>query len=182
MVDSGKIESFDARHTDQLARFDVKFKSMWELEDAMEEDGGLLKYFKLRERFQYYRNWSLFDQNGVIRQYANAEDLLNSWFPTRLDMYHRRKVYQLDALHSEQKVLADKSRFIAEVCNESIKLTGMNQAQLESELDNREFNRNQSGSYAHLTSMPMISLTQEHRQKIEDQFAKKTADVDELAG
>ena len=40
----------------------------------------------------------LYDEEGYPKKYKNVSDILKNYFKVRLNLYHKRKNYQLEAL------------------------------------------------------------------------------------
>lgn len=111
-----EIKDFAENHTDTTVAFTVTTSTKEQM-DAMENfKGGLLAKFKLTSNLST-SNMNLFDSEGRIIKHNTPEDIMKQFFGIRLEFYAKRKALLLEKLHYEQKMLANKARFVEEVCD-----------------------------------------------------------------
>ncbi|XP_061355675.1 DNA topoisomerase 2-like [Gastrolobium bilobum] len=129
------IEDFRQNGDDATVDIEVRLK----LEKlAMVRQEGLLKKFKLTSTIST-SNMHLFDAEGKIKKYENPEQILEEFFPLRLDYYERRKKHLLDNLERLLLVLDNKVRFILGVVNGEIIVSNRRKADLLTELQQKGF-------------------------------------------
>jgi DNA topoisomerase-2 len=170
--------------------------------------GGLEKAFGLKTNLQL-TNMHAFDANGAICKFESAESIADSYFPTRLSLYHDRKSVLQSSLEYSSVKLRNKARFIGLVSQGKIDLLSgkVSKEQSYAEVKKLEFptagqmqeirnnnslrgNRPEDDStenssvaldkdYDYLFKMPLSSLT---REKIEDLTRDATQAESNLQG
>jgi DNA topoisomerase-2 len=76
--------------------------------------GGVEKQLRLRANINL-TNMHAFDPAGRIRRYRSAADVLDCFFPVRLELYVQRKERQLVGLAAQAVRLDNRARFVREV-------------------------------------------------------------------
>ncbi|KAF5752648.1 DNA topoisomerase 2-like isoform X1 [Tripterygium wilfordii] len=99
---------------------------------------GLVKKFKLTTTIST-SNMHLFDSNGVIKKYDTPEQILEEFFPLRLEFYEKRKKILLDNLEMELLKLENRVRFILGVVSGEIIVNNRKRADLFLELQHKGF-------------------------------------------
>ncbi|XP_074640102.1 DNA topoisomerase 2-alpha-like isoform X2 [Tubulanus polymorphus] len=198
-----QITDYKEYHTDVTVRFVVKLTPE-KLREA--EAFGLHKFFKLQSQMSF-SSVVLFDSNGCIRRYNNAEEILKEFYGVRLDYYERRKVYLEGMLAAESLRLDNQARFIVEKIDGKISIENKPKKELvqmlvrggydsdpvkswkeaQNKLQAIEENQNiedeqeekESGpDYNYILGMALWSLS---REKKEELLKQKDAKADELA-
>ncbi|XP_057978601.1 DNA topoisomerase 2 isoform X2 [Malania oleifera] len=105
---------------------------------TMAKQEGLLKKFKLTTTIST-SNMHLFDPRGLIKKYDTPEQILEDFFPLRLEFYQKRKKVKLDNLELDLLVLENKVRFILEVVRGEIVVTNRKRKELFLELQQKGF-------------------------------------------
>ncbi len=67
-------------------------------------------------------NMHLFDEKGMIRKFTSAEEIVEAFFPVRLEMYFRRKRNMENVAEFEATLLQNKAKFIEYVTDGKIDL------------------------------------------------------------
>jgi len=67
-------------------------------------------------------NMHLFDEKGMIRKFSSAEEIVEAFFPVRLEMYCRRKRNMENVAEFETTLLQNKAKFIEYVTDGKIDL------------------------------------------------------------
>ncbi|KAF5736454.1 DNA topoisomerase 2 [Tripterygium wilfordii] len=117
----------------------VDFKIILSNENMlMAKQEGLLKKFKLTTTIST-SNMHLFDPNGVIKKYDTPEQILEEFFPLRLEFYEKRKNILLDNLEEELLKLENRVRFILGVVSGEIIVNNRKRADLFLELQHKGF-------------------------------------------
>ncbi|KAI4333104.1 hypothetical protein L6164_017951 [Bauhinia variegata] len=129
------IEDFRQNGDDAVVDIEVRMKQD-KIMTIMQE--GLMKKFKLTSTIST-SNMHLFDQEGKIKKYDNPEQILEEFFPLRLEYYERRKKHKLDSLERHLLVLGNKVRFILGVVNGEIIVSNRKKADLFMELQRKGF-------------------------------------------
>nr|KYP71391.1 DNA topoisomerase 2 [Cajanus cajan] len=157
------IEDFRQNGDDAIVDIEVRMKAD-KIAGIMQE--GLLKKFKLTSTLST-SNMHLFDAEGKIKKYENPEQILEEFFPLRLEYYERRKKHILENLERLLLVLDNKVRFILGVVNGEIIVSNRKKAELLIELQQKGFTpMPRKGDYEYLLSMSIGTLTLESVQKL----------------
>jgi DNA topoisomerase-2 len=141
MMDADKSESeisdFKEHHTETTVKF-ILTATKEKIDEFEKGKDGLLGKFKLSTTIST-KNMTLFDENGKIHKYETALDVLQTFFHHRLEFYAKRKDMLLSKLKNELKTLANKERFIKEVCDGDLVVRNRKRTELLAELSEREY-------------------------------------------
>ncbi|KAG4982547.1 hypothetical protein JHK87_027296 [Glycine soja] len=129
------IDDFRQNGDDATVNIEVRMK-LEKIVGIMQE--GLLKKFKLTSSIST-NNMHLFDAEGKIKKYDNPEQILEEFFPLRLEYYERRKNHILNNLERLLLILDNKARFILGVVNGEIIVSNRKKADLLIELQQKGF-------------------------------------------
>ncbi|KAL5137472.1 DNA topoisomerase 2 [Glycine soja] len=129
------IDDFRQNGDDATVNIEVRMK-LEKIVGIMQE--GLLKKFKLTSSIST-NNMHLFDAEGKIKKYDNPEQILEEFFPLRLEYYERRKNHILNNLERLLLILDNKARFILGVVNGEIIVSNRKKADLLIELQHKGF-------------------------------------------
>ncbi|XP_023527823.1 DNA topoisomerase 2 isoform X4 [Cucurbita pepo subsp. pepo] len=129
------IEQADHHSDDKTVSIDVHLTEE-NMILAMQE--GLKKKFKLTTTVST-SNMHLFDANGVIKKYDTPEQILEEFFPLRLEFFEKRKRNLLENLETELLKLENKVRFILAVVNGEIIVSNRRRVDLFHELQEKGF-------------------------------------------
>lgn len=193
------IEDFRQNGDDAIIDIEVKMKPD-KVASVMQ---GLFKKFKLTSIVST-SNMHLFDAEGKIKKYDTPEQILEEFYPLRMDYYERRKKYMLANLERLLLILDNKVRFILGVVNGEIIMINRKKAELLIELKQKGFtpmlrkgksaepqvvgaNDESSegaawGDYEYFLSLPIETLTIESVQKLLDEKAEKEKEHEVLMG
>ena len=80
----------------------------------------------------------LYNKNGTIRKYDTIYQIMDEHYYVRLNMYTKRKNYELNILENDSKLLEAKMRFIQNVIDEEIVIYRKSKASIIEKL--RELN------------------------------------------
>ncbi|MED6157403.1 DNA topoisomerase 2 [Stylosanthes scabra] len=129
------IEDFRQNGDDAIVDIEIRLK-LDKIAMIMQE--GLLKKFKLTSTIST-SNMHLFDADGKIKKYDSPEQVLEEFFPLRLEYYERRKQHILNNLERLLLILDNKVRFILGVVNGEIIVSNRKKADLLMELQQKGF-------------------------------------------
>jgi DNA topoisomerase-2 len=130
---SPEIKDFAENHTDTTVSFTITAdKASIDKWEKLPK-GGLYAKFKLISSTST-TNMHLFDNERKIVKYEQPENILESFFETRMEFYVKRKALLVKKLHQEQKMLSNKARFVDEVCNRTLVVSNRKKTELLKEL------------------------------------------------
>ena len=124
-------------------------------------------------------NMHLFDSKQRMQKYAKVEDIINSYYPVRLEMYHKRKEYLIAKLRLEVMILHNKARFVEEQCEGKLDLRRKKADVVNELLDARKYNKVDE-VYTYLTNMPISSVMEENIVRLREERDKKQNELDML--
>jgi DNA topoisomerase-2 len=124
-------------------------------------------------------NMYLFDENQRLSKYNSPDEIIDSYFPVRLEAYRRRRAYKLDQLTAHLRKADSKIRYIRDVMNGDIDLRN----RAESDIDQMLMHRNLiqiDQSFRYLTEMPMNSVSAPKLETLRKEYEKLDREVTEL--
>lgn len=200
------IKDFKENHTDTVVSFTIT-ATKEKIDSFEKEKNGLIGKFKLSTTVST-SNMTLFDESGKISRFPTPESMIETFYPIRLDFYVRRKELILKNLRREQRMLANKARFVEEVCEGDLIVSNRKRKDILADLKSRGYelfpkDAKQKSSeddedssdelisestsdselakgYEYLLGMKIWSLTFEKAEQLREQLANKTREVAEL--
>ena len=172
------LRNYTSQCTDNKVHFTLTFASDV-LEDIIsdtnrnaEGQNKFEKLFKLTSKINT-GNMVLYNEEGYLKKYKNVSDILKNYFKVRLNLYHKRKNYQLEALKKELVIVNAKVRFIMEFIEEKIIISNRSKKNLIEQLVNGKYPTvNGDEEFGYLIKMPIYNLTKERIEEL-----KKDRDV-----
>ena len=116
-----KIQDFAQHHSLNHVHFTI---TVDDKQMAAIEKEGMLKFFKLTDTINA-TNMVLFDTHGHLHLYKSALEIIDEFFDIRMLFYENRRKFLLDILAHEVKKLTNQARFIKEVIEKTIKVSGI---------------------------------------------------------
>lgn len=170
LVEKGVIHSYDDSSSDRV-RYVLRFprQTLANLLDK-EKLGDTLK---MRETET--ENITTLDEDGKLRVFQTAQELVVYFVAIRLSYYEKRKVLLLRDLADEISVLDGKARFIRGVIDGQVVLANAPKAGIVSQVQALGIPK-WEGSYDYLLSMPIYSLTQEKYEDLQVKHKEKVAE------
>jgi DNA gyrase/topoisomerase IV subunit B len=108
------IKEYESQSFPSRCDYSITFPDKATLDEmlvAPSSSKGILKKLRLRSTI-HTRNMHLFTENGAIRRFTSPEDIIQHHSKVRLDLYAKRKAYQLEAMAEKIAALDRKSRFM----------------------------------------------------------------------
>jgi len=119
----------------------------------------------------YTTNMVLFTENDQLKKYDTIDEIINNFCQVRLDLYKKRKKYQIKMIEKELRHLCNKERFITEVVNDKIIIVKRKQEDIVNELQQKNFDEDSNGGgYNYLLSMQLRTLTQEKIEELQNEI------------
>jgi DNA topoisomerase-2 len=198
------IISYTTNNTDESVEFTIVFdETKLEKIKAKKE---LYTKLKLVSRISTNNMW-LYDPSGMIKKYADPQDILNEFYQVRLSMYTKRKEWLIGKLNNELDILKYKMKFIKFVLDGKIvvfkqkrsviiakleelkfpklatKQTKKENVDPDPELDSESNSESDSSkSYDYITSMPLFSLTEEKIAELQEKLDNKEQELATVEG
>ena len=130
------INDYRDYHTDTTVRYIINLSEN-NLNKAITD--GIHKTFKLQSSMST-TSMVLFDHNGCIKKYETPEEILEEFFPVRLEHYVKRKAYYEGKLEAEALKLENMARFIMEKNDHKIRIENVRKKDFVRTLIERRYN------------------------------------------
>ena len=180
------IKDYMDMSTDVIVDFTITFAAgeISKLTAASGDHGcnGLEKLLKLYTT-QSTTNMHMFDENKKLIKYSNVKEIIDHFMKVRMDLYVKRKAYQVEALAKSALVLSNKARFITEILDETIDLRKKKTAIVSQLLKDKKYDViDEDDDYKYLVKLPMDSVTEENVKKILHERDAKQIELANLKG
>ena len=173
LVDSKEIVSYDDNCKDNV-EYVIK---MTRADLERHDDEKLMKMFKLEESSTEI--FSTLDENGKLKIFDTAEEIIAYFAEFRLGYYHRRKAFMLEKMNHDLKLLSNRGRFIKAILDEKLKVNNASKADIIKGIEEMGLDKIDE-SYDYLLRMPIYSLTKELFEKLKEDFTSKKAEIKKL--
>ena len=174
------ILDYENHSTDEKVKFVIKVSDE-KLFDNQYKKGDVFEHlFKLTSS-KSISNLHLYNRTGTIRKYDTIYQIIDEHYYTRFNMYERRKVYELDNLKNDIKLLEARMRFIQDVINENIIVNKQSKAIIIEKLRELEYPFYESGEiedfdegvelksqYNYLLNLSIYNFTSEKLEELEN--------------
>lgn len=111
---------------------------MSEKDVARAEAEGLEKFFKLTSPINT-TNMICFDSTGKIRKYDSPEEILEDFYPLRLQYYQKRKDHVSGEMQTELERLNNQARFVQMIVDKRLVVSNRKKADIVAELRELQF-------------------------------------------
>jgi len=178
LVEKGILSSYDDHSSDRV-NYILKFPRTTLAEYQKKDKLGDL--LKMREGEG--ENLTTLDENGKLKVFERAEEIVKYFVDLRLGYYGKRKARLLAELTRQLEILSARARFIDAVINGRIVIANEKKPDLIKAIE-KDGIQKQDGSYEFLLSMPIWSLTYERYielQKKIDEATKEHVTVDKTS-
>jgi DNA topoisomerase-2 len=120
-------------------------------------------------------NFTVLDENGDLKIFSNAIEIIQYFVKFRLTYYIKRKEYLINKLNQELLLLSNKARFIKMIIDGKLKINNVPRKQIILALETGDFDEI-NGSYNYLLGLPIHTLTKEtYEDLIASEFEKRNA-------
>lgn len=170
LLEKGIVASYEDNSSEKV-HYILKF-SRATLTKLIEDD-KLPHLLKMRE--SEGEILTTLDENGQLKIFDRAEDIVTYFVNFRLGYYEKRKQRLIKELTQDIKVLDSKSRFIEAIINGSIIIANEKKTSIISSIESLEIPK-QDKSYDYLLNMPLWSLTQEKYQEFQKKLKQKESE------
>lgn len=124
-------------------------------------------------------NMHLFNHKQQLKRYENIYDIIDCYFPLRLEGYVKRKEYLIKHIERIVMILSNKARFIQEQCDDKIDLRRKKKDQVIDMLKQLEYDViDDDVEYKYLRTMTIDSVEEENVHKLLAEKDKKVKELD----
>jgi DNA topoisomerase-2 len=171
---------YTENNTDTKVHFELEFEPGY-LQTATDID----KIFHLCKKYSI-TNMHLFDPSGRIKKYNNILEIIEEYYILRLNLYQKRKDYQLGILEHQLKLISYKVKFILLIVDKKLDINNKKKSEIEENLEKLKFPKlgkskdDDDKTYNYLLSMPLYSLSKEKIDELKKQENDKQTEYDDL--
>ena len=144
------------------------------------------KLLKLTSKISSSNMW-LYNTSGKLHKYNTPNDIIDEWYPYRLNLYVERKAYILKKLKKELNIIKFKVKFIFEFINGTIEIRNKSKANILNILDVKKYPKlslkiddDSIVSYDYLLKMDLYKLTKEEIEELNKKKEFKQLEVNTL--
>ncbi|EFC47666.1 DNA topoisomerase II [Naegleria gruberi] len=182
LVKKGLIKSkITERNTENSVGFTIA------INDPDEFSESQLKKLKLEKSFSL-SNMTVFSENFDIIQFSNVNDIIKQFYLVRLSYYHQRKSHLMKQLEKQIRILSNKVKFLNFITSNESNLNTFIKTKKE---NIPSFLTNVVGivvdpttieqSFNYLTDMNILSLTHEHKDRINKQLESAQQELQQVS-
>lgn len=137
----------------------------------------LKRLLKMDERQS--ENFTVLDEEGKLKIFNSASEIIDYFVKFRLTFYDKRKQYIIDTLTHELMVLSNKARFIKAIIDGKLKINNVPKKEIILYLETANFDQ-VNGSYQYLLSLPIHTLTKETYEELLAEVFKKEQELEDV--
>jgi DNA topoisomerase-2 len=156
---------------------DINYTLKFRREDlkSLTDSGRLVRTLKLEEKQS--ENFTVLDENGDLKIFNSAIEIIQYFVAFRLKYYIKRKEYLIHTLEKELLILSNKARFIKYIIDGKLKINNVPRKEIILFLQTANFDE-VNGSYQYLLSLPIHSLTKETYEDLLLEESRKQKELD----
>ena len=174
LVERGILASYDDNSNERVhyvLKFSRSVLAEWIKKDRL---GDLLKM-----RDGEGENLTTIDENGKLKVFERAEEIVNYFVKFRLEYYTKRKTRLLVELDNEVQILTARARFVKAVIEKEIDVMNVKKVDVMKSISSIGINKI-DGDYDYLLSMPIHSLTAEKYAELLKRHSVKTKEREKV--
>ena len=160
LMEKGVITSYDDNSSETI-EYILKFRRSV-LNDLVSK--GKLDN-ALRLNTQETENLTTIDENGELKIFTKAEDIVKHFVEVRLKWYQVRKDFLIDKTEKQLALVTNKARFINDIIKGKLKINNVPKETIVTYLKTNSYDT-VHGTYDYLLSMSIHSLTKERYEKL----------------
>ena len=161
LQEKGIITSYDDNSSETI-EYILKFRRSV-LNSLVSSEGKLERTLRLNT--QETENLTTLDENGKLKIFDKAEDIVKHFVDVRLGWYQTRKDYLIDKTEKQLSLVTNKARFIKDIIDGKLKINNVPKKTIILYLETADYDT-VHGSYDYLLSMAIHSLTKERYEKL----------------
>jgi DNA gyrase/topoisomerase IV subunit A len=143
----------------------------------LQKRSRLDSFLKMEERQS--ENFTVLDENGKLKIFNSASEIIKYFVTFRLKYYQKRKEYLIDKISQELLLLSNKARFIKYIIDGKLKINNVPRKNIILFLQTADFDEI-NGSYSYLLSMAIHTLTKEKYEELLLQESEKKKELEEV--
>jgi len=128
----GSITRIVSNYTDTLVDFQIHLNNDF-AKILRADPSQVFKFFKLEKKIQM-SNMHAFTSDGRIKKYANASEIIDDFFPVRMQLYKKRKQAMVLGYQQELTKTNQTVKFLKLVLDNTFIFKGKNKNQLKAQL------------------------------------------------
>jgi DNA topoisomerase-2 len=185
------ILDYENHSTDEKVKFSVKvtdetlFDNTYKTKDIIEEK------FKLQST-KSTTNMHLYNKDGSIQKYENVYKIMDEHYYVRLNMYGKRKEYELDIIERHIKLLEAKMRFIQDVIDDVVIINRQTKKSIIDKMSELKYpfyekeeiidyeEREIKSEYNYLLNLSVYNFTSEKVDELQAEIDKNKEDYEGL--
>jgi len=171
--DDKNFINYKEHHTDTKVSFELEFSHGY-----LENIKDIPKQFHLTSKVSI-NNMHLYSTKGKLTKYNTIRDIFEEYYTHRVELYAKRREFQLNELKDELEMISNKARFILMVVNEELIINKRKRGEIEDDLEENDFKKI-NNSYDYLLNMPIYQLTFEKIEELKKQKDIKEAEYNKL--
>lgn len=190
--DDSWILDYENHSTDEKVKFIIKvsdealFDNTYKNNDVFEEQLKLVSTKSVS-------NMHLYNKDGTIKKYDTIYQIADEHYYVRLNMYGRRKAYELENLQKEINLLEAKMRFIQDVIDDKIVIYKQSKVSIIEKLRELEYPFFENGEiieydekvkvkteYNYLLNLAIHNFTSEKVDELENDIKTRRDEYDKL--
>jgi len=163
------IKDYSDLSTDKNVEMDITFHDSIN-EGPETSNGGISnkveKTLKLYSTFST-NNMHLFDHEEKLLKYNTEEEIIEKYYPIRLNYYAKRKEYIIKTLEKELLLLTNKAKYIVEILDGTIELRNKKKIDIIQMMVSKQYDKiEEDDEYKYLLKMSMDSVSKENINKL----------------
>jgi DNA topoisomerase-2 len=177
--DDKNFINYKEHHTDTKVSFELEFAHGY-LETVNKSVININKQFHLTSKVSI-NNMHLYSTKGKLTKYNTIRDIFDEYYLHRLELYAKRREFQLNELKDELDMISNKARFILMVVNDELIVSKRKRGEIEDDLEENDFKKmGTSNNFDYLLNMPIYQLTFEKIEELKKQKEQKEAEYNKL--
>jgi len=178
------IKDYNDMSTDRVVDFEIVLNEpIDESKDSSNVYNNFEKTMKLYSTLST-NNMHLFNDEEKLTKYSDVKEIIDSYFPIRLEYYQKRKDHQIATMEEDVNLLQNKSKFIMENIKGTIDLRNKKKTVIIEMLTEKGYDKldgeKYDPDYKYLLKMPMDSLTEENFNKMCQDKDNKITELEKL--
>lgn len=172
------IKDYNDMSTDTVVDIEITFNEP--INEKYEKTNGKLNlYNNVEKTLKLYtslsaNNMHLFNNEEKLLKFKSEKEIIDTYYPIRLEYYEKRKENIINALKKELKILSNKARYIQETLNGEIDLRNKSKESILKMMEEKNYDiLENDNQYKYLLKMPMDSVSKENALKLLNDYNEK---------